>query len=576
MQYPSMRVSQMFFRTLRETPAEAELVSHALLLRGGFIRRLAAGVYSYMPLGWRVLSKVTQIIREEMDAAGGQELLMPTVLPAELWQETGRWAQYGELLAKLEDRQGRKFCLGPTHEEVITDLVRHEVRSYKQLPLLLYQIQTKFRDELRPRGGLIRGREFLMKDLYSFDRDRAGLDLSFEKMYDAYCRIFDRVGLRYSVVEAEGGDIGGTDTKEFMVIADAGEDSMLQCAACGFSANRERAECRPADGAPVSESAMLPVEKVSTPDMKKVKDVTEFLKTDARNLVKTLVYSGAGGVVAALVRGDREINEAKLARVVGPVAMADPAMVEQVSGAAVGFAGPVGLESVRMIADHEVKSLLNFVTGANETDTHLTNVNLNRDFTIKEFAYLRCAEDGDPCPQCSDGTLELKHCIEMGHVFKLGTRYSEAMNAVFQDEDSVVKPIIMGCYGIGVSRIVAAAAETSHDDKGIIWPAAIAPFVVQISLLDPNVGELAAIADKLYNDLQPAGMDVLYDDRDERPGVKFADADLIGIPIHVVIGKRTRERGEMELQLRADKSKRMVPAGDVVTAIQSLLTQSAA
>lgn len=547
-----MRASQFFFPTLREEPTEAELVSHALLLRGGFIRRVAAGVYTYLPLGWRVLRKIVQIVREEMDRAGGQEILMPTLNPAELWQKTGRWEEYGELLFRLKDRKKADFCLGPTHEEVVTALVANELRSYRQLPLLLYQITPKFRDELRPRGGLIRGREFLMKDLYSFDRDEEGLEVSYRKMYDAYCRIFERCGLNYIVVEAAAGAIGGSDTREFMVPAETGEDTVLECDTCGYAANREFGEYRwPQEEAT---EPLLPLERVATPGQRTVEEVTAFLGVPASRLLKTLLYIADGQVVGALIRGDREVHLERLRQALGAqeVVMADPETVERVSGAPVGFAGPVGLEGVPLIADVEVPLGRNWVTGGNEADVHLRHVNLGRDFQVAQVAPIRFAEAGDGCPRCPAGRYREVRGIEVGHIFKLGTKYSQALGCTFQDEEGRQRFAVMGCYGIGVSRIMAAVVETSHDERGILWPLSIAPFHFHLLLLNERSPQQVEVAERLYQRLTRLGYEVLYDDRAERPGVKFHDADLIGIPLQIVVGRRTEEKGVVEVRRRRD------------------------
>ncbi|MFA0731955.1 MAG: hypothetical protein BKPUNTRY_001498 [Candidatus Fervidibacter sp.] len=570
-----MRLSQLLFVSLREVPAEAELVSHQLLLRASFIRKLSAGIYTYLPLGWRSLLKIIAIVREEMNKAGAQELLMPFAHPAELWQETGRWDEYGDLLMKLRDRQGRWFCLGPTHEEVITDLARQMVHSYRQLPLNLYQIGTKFRDELRPRGGLIRAREFLMKDAYSFDRDEAGLDKSFEAMRKAYIRIFTRCGLPFIIVEAEAGAIGGTENLEFMVIADSGEDRLLQCSRCGYAANRERAERRPPEGlerlfAQGQGEGKAPLQKVATPNRRTVEEVAEFLRVRPDQLVKTLLYVAEDGrVIAAMVRGDHELNEAKLARVVGTkVRMADAPTVERLTEAPVGFAGPIGLKEkgVLMLADYDIAFLRDFVIGANEADAHFINANWGRDFVVDRFADLRFAEDGDGCPRC-DGKLQMRNAIEIGHIFKLGTRYSEPMRATFVDEDGKEKPFVMGCYGIGISRILATVVEVSHDEDGIIFPISIAPFEAWILPIEAE-GALRDAAEHLYAQLLAAGVEVVLDDRDERAGVKFKDMDLVGVPIQIVVGRSVRERGEAEVRLRRNRNEPLfVPLEGVVDTV---------
>ncbi len=575
----SVRLSEMLFVSLREVPSEAELVSHQLLLRACFIRKLAAGVYSYLPLAWRSLLKIIAIVREEMNRAGAQEVLMPFLHPAELWQETGRWDEYGDLLMKVQDRQGRWFCLGPTHEEPVTDLARQLIRSYRQLPLNLYQIGTKFRDELRPRGGLIRAREFIMKDAYSFDRDEEGMDRSFETMRQAYIRIFRRCGLPFVIVEAEAGAIGGTENLEFMVITESGEDRLLQCSQCGYAANRERAERRPPSGfseiVKAGSRSSAPLQKVLTPNQRTVEEVSRFLNVPPSQLVKTLMYVADGEVVAALVRGDHELNEAKLARVLGKkVAMADAATIERLTNAPVGFSGPIGLKEkgVRLIADYDIAFLQDFVVGANEADAHFVNANWGRDFPIDQFADLRFAEGGDGCPRCA-GNLEMRTAIEVGHIFKLGTRYSEPMKATFVDEDGKEKLMLMGCYGIGISRILSTVVETSHDDDGIIFPISIAPFEAWVLPIE-NEGELREVAERLYADLQGAGVETVIDDRDERAGVKFKDMDLVGVPIQVVVGRTVRERGEVEIRLRRSRHEpRYVPVDEVVDTVLKLKHQ---
>jgi prolyl-tRNA synthetase len=576
-----VRLSQLLFVSLREVPAEAELVSHQLLLRASFIRKLSAGIYTYLPLGWRSLLKIIAIVREEMNKAGAQELLMPFAHPAELWQETGRWDEYGDLLMKLRDRQGRWFCLGPTHEEVITDLARQMVHSYRQLPLNLYQIGTKFRDELRPRGGLIRAREFLMKDAYSFDRDEAGLDKSFEAMRKAYIRIFTRCGLPFIIVEAEAGAIGGTENLEFLVIAESGEDRLLQCPRCGYAANRERAERRPPEGlerfvAKGQGEGTAPLQKVATPNRRTVEEVSEFLGVRPDQLVKTLLYvTDDGRIVAAMVRGDHELNEAKLMRAVGArVKMADADTVQRITEAPVGFAGPIGLKEkgVLMLADYDIAFLSDFVIGANETDAHFVNANWGRDFAIDRFADVRFADSGDGCPRC-EGILQMHNAIEVGHIFKLGTRYSEPMRATFVDEDGKEKPFVMGCYGIGVSRILATVAEIHHDDDGLIFPITVAPFEAWVLPIESE-GDLREVAERVYADLQRAGVEVVLDDRDERAGVKFKDMDLVGVPIQIVVGRSVRERGEVEIRLRRNRDdRRYVPVNAVTERVLTLRRQ---
>ena len=550
-----MRASQLFFPTLREVPAEAEMTSHRLLLRAGFIRKVAAGVYDYLPLGYKVLKKIEQIIREEMDAQGAQELLMPAMVPAELYQETDRWDL--DVLFRFKDRGEREYAVGFTHEEVVTDIVRRDVRSYRELPLNLYQIQTKSRDETRPRGGVVRGREFIMLDAYSFDRSWEDLDRAYDKMFVAFSRFFARCGLDTRVVDAESGAIGGKENQEYMVIADAGEDSVLVCPGCGYAANAERCEI---GKRPVKESndELLELELVDTPNARTIEQVTSFLKKSPKKLVKTLIYRAGDDVVAALVRGDRDLNEPKLARALGvkSVEMADANTIEKLTGAEVGFSGPVGLQGVRLIADREIEGMANFAVGGNKTDAHYVNVNIGRDFEVSLYEDLRTASKSDPCPQC-ESNLDVERGIEVGHIFKLGTIYSEAMNAKFLDDDGKEKPFVMGCYGGGVSRMLAAIPEVCNDKDGMIWPISVAPFEVAILLLNTEDEEQCKAATRIYEELKLEGVDVLIDERDERPGVKFKDADLIGTPIQVVAGRLASE-GKVEVRLRSAKDKQEI------------------
>ena len=557
-----MRTSQFLIPTLREDPGEAETVSHRLMLRAGLIRKVAAGIYTYLPLGLRVIRKVEQIIREEMNRAGAQELLMPVASPAELWKETGRWNFYGKELVRFKDRHERDFCLGPTHEEVITDLFRREVRSYRQLPMNFYQIQTKFRDEIRPRFGLMRGREFIMKDAYSFDRDEAGARVSYQKMYDAYCRIFTRCGLRFRPVEADTGLIGGTSSHEFMVLAETGEETIVYSDAGTYAANVERAEVLPP--AEIDNSPLRLLQAVSTPGCCTVEDVTAFLKITPQHLVKTLLYSTGKETVAVLVRGDHEANEIKIKRVLGvpDLELANAATVERVTGAPVGFAGPVGLRDVRVVADHAIKAMRNFVVGGNQADTHYLNANWNRDFSVVQFADLRNARPGDSSPR-KDGILKATRGIEVGHVFMLGTKYSEAMHAAYLDPQGQETFAVMGCYGIGVGRTAAAAIEQNHDDKGIIWPFPIAPFHVHLLTVSQSASTTEA-ATHLYQELTDAGFEVLWDDRDERAGVKFNDADLLGAPFQIVIGDKGLTEGLVELKSRKDGVKVKLPPAQMI------------
>ena len=563
-----MRASQLLIPTLREDPGEAETVSHRLMLRAGLIRKVAAGIYTYLPLGLRVIRKVEQIIREEMNRADAQELLMPVASPAELWKETGRWNFYGKELIRFKDRHERDFCLGPTHEEIITDLFRREVRSYRQLPMNFYQIQTKFRDEIRPRFGLMRGREFIMKDAYSFDRDEAGARLSYQKMYDAYCRIFTRCGLKFRPVEADTGLIGGTSSHEFMVLAETGEETIVYSDTGTYAANVERAEVLPP--VEMDTSPLRPLQSVSTPGCRTVEEVTAFLKITPQQLVKTLLYSTGKETVAVLIRGDHEANEIKIKRLLGvsELELASATTIEQVTGAPVGFAGPVGLSDVRVIADHAVKALRNFVVGGNRNDTHYLNANWGRDFSAEQFADLRNARSGDPSPR-KDGTLKATRGIEVGHVFMLGTKYSQAMQASYLDPKGQETLTVMGCYGIGVGRTAAAAIEQNHDDKGIIWPFPIAPIHVHLLTLSQSATTIEA-ATRLYQELPEAGFEVLWDDRDERAGVKFNDADLLGAPFQIVIGDKGLADGLIELKSRKDSVKVKHPPAQILSHLLDL------
>ncbi len=564
-----MRVSQTLIPTLREDPGEAETVSHRLMLRAGMIRKVAAGIYIYLPLGLRVLRKIERIVREEMNRAGAQELLMPVASPAELWRETGRWDFYGKELLRFKDRHERDFCLGPTHEEVITDLFRREVRSYRQMPLNFYQIQTKFRDEIRPRFGLMRGREFIMKDAYSFDRDEAGARLNYQKMYDAYTRIFTRCGLTFRPVEADTGLIGGTSSHEFMVLADTGEETILYSETGSYAANVERAEAVPPD---IQESdSPRPMTPVATPGRRTVEEVTTFLKITPGRLVKMLLYNTGKEVVAVLIRGDHEVNEIKVKRLVGAtdLELVKPELIPELTGAPAGYVGPIGLQNIRILADWAVKAMVNFVVGANKADMHIVDANWERDFSVEQFADLRNAQAGDPSPR-KDGTLKTAKGIEVGHVFMLGTKYSQAMKATFLDAQGQEQLAVMGCYGIGVSRTAAASVEQNHDAKGIKWPLPIAPFHVTLLPLSQSQA-VAQLAETLYATLQDAGIEVLWDDRDERAGVKFNDADLIGAPYHLVIGDKGLAQGQVELKRRQTGETTKVSPDQVLTTLSSWL-----
>jgi prolyl-tRNA synthetase len=565
-----MRLSQYLVPTLREDPAEAEIVSHRLMLRAGMIRRTAAGIYSYLPLGLRALRKVEGIIRAEMDRAGALEVFLPVLSPAELWRETGRWDVYGKELMRVRDRHDREFCLGPTHEEVVTDLVRRDVRSWRQLPLNLYQIQTKFRDEIRPRFGLMRGREFGMKDAYSFDRDEAGAEGSYRAMFAAYTRIFERCGLRFKAVEADSGQIGGSFSHEFMVLADTGEDAVVSCTGCGYAANLEKAQV--AAPAPEAAAEQRPLARVATPGKRTIEEVGAFLGLGADRLVKTLLFDAGGEIVAVLVRGDHQVNETKLKNHLGgrEVTPATAAQVEAATGAPVGFAGPVGLAGVPVHADRHVEALAHLVVGANAADTHLIDVCHGRDFTVAAWADLKSAEPGDPCCRCGE-KLEIVRGIEVGHVFKLGTKYTQAMQATYLDEEGKEQVSVMGCYGIGTGRTVASSIEQNHDADGIVWPLPLAPFPVHLVTLSETDAAVRAAAEQLVAALDERGIEVLWDDREERPGVKFKDADLLGMPLRVTLGGKSYARGVGELRVRRTGEKSEAPLAELTETVQRLL-----
>ena len=564
-----MRYRQTFIPTLREDPAEAEVISHKLLLRAGMMRQVARGIYDFLPLGLRVVRKVENIVREEMNRAGAQEILMPALCPAELWQESGRWDLYGRELLRIKDRHKRDFCFGPTHEEVVTDIVRGEIRSYRDLPLNLYQIQTKFRDEVRPRFGLMRGREFIMKDAYSFHTDLEDCQREYRNMYDAYGRIFDRCGLTYRPVEADTGPIGGSMSHEFQVLADSGEDAIVSCDLCDYAANVEKAELAPPPGPLSTRSASLT--KVDTPDQRTIEEVSSFLGEPPEHFVKTLLYvTDTDTVVAALVRGDHELSEPKLKNVLGCqwVVLADEATVQQATGAPTGFAGPINIKAT-VISDLALRGEKGLVCGANERDAHLTGLDQERDLPALQFADLHRATAGDPCPRCQKGTFTDHRGIEVGQTFYLGTKYSQAMNATYLDAKGEQRPMEMGCYGIGITRTVAAAIEQNHDDAGIIWPKPLAPADVHIVPLNWNDETTRTTAEDVYAKLQRAGADVLLDDREERPGVKFKDADLLGMPLRVTIGGKSLARGVVELKQRTNGTMTEVPVEQAVEAIQN-------
>ncbi|MBI2344389.1 MAG: proline--tRNA ligase [Deltaproteobacteria bacterium] len=576
-----MRYSRALIPTLREMPSEGEVVSHQLMLRAGYIRQVARGIYNYLPLGWRVLQKISQIVREELDRVGCQEVQMPCVIPAELWEQSGRWQAYGKELLRLKDRHDRAYCFGPTHEEIITPLVASVVHSYKELPHNLYQIQTKFRDEIRPRFGLMRGREFLMKDAYSFHATDADLDREYEVMCAAYQRIFARCGLSSCVVEAATGSIGGRSSHEVMVLAETGESEVASCA-CGYAANVEMAEKRRKETVTAArDAASIPaVRKVHTPGLGGVDDVVGLLGLTAAEMIKTLIYLRDGGLVVALIPGDTLLNEHKLQTAIGAdfVTLADEAAIRQLTGAAVGFAGPIGLPrvvegigAVTVVADHAIAQMRDAATGANETDYHVCHVVPGRDFVPDQYADLQSVVAGDPCPRCSDGRLAIMRGIEVGHLFKLGTKYAKPFAAQFLDQDGKAVTMTMGCYGLGIGRTAAAAIEQHHDDRGMLWPLPIAPYHVALLLLNGKNPEHRAYADRAYETLTTAGVEVLYDDRQERAGVKFADAELIGIPYQVVIGGKGVETGSLELKERCTGDARMMSLQDVTTTIHETL-----
>ncbi|MCQ4635571.1 proline--tRNA ligase [Anaerovorax odorimutans] len=562
-----MRLSKMHLKTLREVPNEAEIPSHILLLRTGMIRKLVSGVYGFMPLGWRSIRKIEDIIRQEMDQAGGQEIHMSAVQPAELWEESGRWFAYGPELWRLKDRNGRDFCLGPTHEEIFTDIIRSDVSSYRQLPLNLYQIQTKYRDEARPRFGLMRSREFIMKDAYSFDRDQAGLDRSYEEMYAAYEKIFTRCGLTFRPVEADTGAIGGSNSHEFTALSEVGESEIAYCEKCQMAATVERAECV---DAPASSAEELPLEEVHTPGTKTIEEVADFLGIGQDETIKALLFvtydeeEKENGYVAAFVRGDRELNMTKLINALKipehSIEFADEEKMGAATGCVGGFTGPTRLHDCTIVVDSELPGLRNLCAGACKTDYHLKNVNYGRDYKADIITDIKTLKEGDPCPVCG---APIKHArgIEVGQVFKLGTKYSESMGATYKDENQKEQPIVMGCYGIGVTRTLAAVVEQHHDENGIIWPMSVAPYHAIITVMKPDDQTQADLAEHIYNELAAAGVEVLLDDRKERPGVKFKDADLLGIPVRITVGRGAADK-TIEYKLRRDADKEEISADE--------------
>lgn len=560
-----MKLSKMLISTLREVPGEAEIASHQLMLRAGMIRKSATGIYTFMPNGVRVLKNVENIVREEMDRAGAQEFLASALIPANLWQESGRWDVMGSEMIRLKDRNGRDFCLGPTHEEVFTDLARNEIKSYKQLPLNLYQIQTKYRDERRPRFGVMRSREFIMKDAYSFDKDNEGLDISYMKMYEAYNKIFTRCDLEFSAVEADSGAMGGSGSAEFMVKSDIGEDEIAFCTGCNYAANTEKATSKLEDAEKEEEKEL---KKIATPDVRTIEELVTFFNTSNKKFAKTLIYKADGKVVAVMVRGDRSLNETKVSNALGGIMeleMADAETVLKATSAEIGFAGPIGLQVDTLLVDEEVTRMSNFIVGANDTGYHYENVNYERDFNGIVGDYKLVAE-GDMCPKCGS-PINIRRGVEVGHIFKLGTKYSESMGANYLDENGKEKPLVMGCYGIGINRTVAAIIEQHHDENGILWPMAVAPYKVIVMPANVKNEEQMNRAEKIYEDLKTKGVDVLLDDRNERVGVKFKDADLIGIPIRVTVGKKVVE-DIVEFKLRKNQDIEEVNIEDVVDRIE--------
>jgi len=562
--------------TLKEIPTDAEAISHILMIRAGLIRKLTSGVYLYLPFGLRVLAKIEKIIKEEMNSKGAQELLLPAIQPCELWQSSGRFEVLGEDMIKFTDRHKKLNVLGPTHEEVITSLVKNEVSSYRQLPLILYQVQTKFRDEARPRFGVMRSREFIMKDAYSFDRDQPGLDISYDKMYDAYCRIFKRCGLEFIPVEADTGIMGGDTSHEFMVLADSGEDKIARCSKCEYAASLDKAECLKPDHGPQTidhSKKAKALKDVSTPGVSSVEDVAAFLKVTSDKLLKTIIYVNGDKPVAVLVRGDHEVNVAKLTRVLksNNLEMAGDEVIKKITNAPVGFSGPIGLAAIDIIADYSLKGASGLIAGANKTDMHTLDINIETDVHVTQWADIRSIAQDDLCPRCKTGAINIQQAIEVGHVFKLGTKYTQSLGATYLDVQGKANLIIMGCYGIGVTRIIAAFLERNYDDSGIIWSKTISPFQVLIMPLNTDNKEIMKEAENFYNLLSDKKLEVLFDDRDIRAGMKFKDADLIGIPIQIIIGEKNLAQGVVEIKLRKTGQRLKVSSGEIVPQVIKLL-----
>ncbi len=566
-----MRYSQIFIPTLKQSPSDAEVISHKLMVRAGMIRQLASGVYSILPLGLRVLKKVEQIIREEMNNIGGQEVFLPSIQPAELWQESGRWGLYGKELLRIKDRHNREFCYGPTHEEVITDIVRKEVKSYRQLPLILYQIQTKFRDEVRPRFGIMRGREFMMKDAYSFHVDQESTQEVYEKMRQAYCKVFERCGLDFKMVEADSGTIGGSFSHEFMVLADSGEDEIGFCEKCDYASNIEKA----ASKLPLPSSSPNNIDslkKIETPNKKSVEEVSKFLNVAPQNIVKTIIFETENGLVAGLVRGDRQIHPTKLKNLIGCdwLHPANELQVKEQTNFPIGFLGPVNL-NLEIFADYEVSQMHNLITGANTQDAHFSGVQIGRDFEIKKSGDLRTIEEGDPCPKCENGYYKIRRGIEVGHIFILGDKYSSALKSNFLDHQGKEKTMLMGCYGIGVGRTAAAAIEQNHDDNGIIWPVPLAPFQAAIIPVNFSDHALKEACIQSYETLKKLNIETLLDDRTDRLGAKLKDADLLGIPLQMIIGPKNLDAGKIEVKIRHSGNSELYDFPEVLETIPSIL-----